>query len=185
MNQNRRDLCYRQGLVFFTYKLAMKVKKMGKSVGLAMVFVVFGTLLGCGGESLPKRVPVEGTVLYKQKPLAGATVSFKCDNAPRVASGITDDQGKFKLTMYEPNDGAIPGDHKITVIKLDTSNVVKGEMSASDPGEAYSKAMAQAATGPRGGAKDELPTIYGEFDKTPLKETVSATGPNVFTLQLK
>ncbi len=157
---------------------------MGRVTTLLVGFVLIGTV-GCGGEALPKRVPVEGTVLYKQKPVAGATVSFQSKDAPRSAAGITDDQGKFKLTMFEPNDGAVPGEHKITVIKLDTSNVVKGEMSASDPGEAYSKAMSQAASAPKGGAKDELPTIYGDMNTTPLKETVSESGPNVFTLQLK
>ncbi len=87
--------------------------------------------------------------------------------------------------MYKPNDGAMPGEHKITVAKLDTSKVVQGEMSAADPGEAYSKAMMQAASQPKGGAKDELPQIYGDFNTTPLKETVSEKGPNIFTLQLK
>lgn len=157
---------------------------MGRVLSLLAGFTLIGTI-GCGGEGLPTRVPVEGTVLYKQKPLAGATVSFQSKEAPRSASGITDAQGKFTLTMYEPNDGAMAGEHKITVIKLDTSNVVKGEMSASDPGEAYSKAMMQAASAPKGGVKDELPTIYGDMNTTPLKETVSAKGPNTFTLQLK
>ena len=157
---------------------------MGRATFLLMGSILFGTA-GCGGESLPNRVPVEGTVLYKQKPLAGATVSFQAKDAPRLASGITDDNGKFILTMFNPNDGAMPGEHKITVVKLDTSNVVKGEMSAGDPGEAYAKAMTQAASTPRGGVKDELPSIYGDMNTTPLKETVSATGPNTFTLQLK
>jgi hypothetical protein len=148
------------------------------------LILCLGSFIGCG-ESLPPRVPVEGSVLYKQKPLAGATVTFKCEGAPRVASGITDDQGKFKLTMYTPNDGAMVGEHKITVIKLDTSKLVQGNMSAEDPGDAYSKAMAQASSGPTGGLKAELPQIYGDFTTTPLKETVSSTGPNIFTLQLK
>lgn len=142
--------------------------------------------LGCGGAGLPDRVPVEGTVLYRQKPLEGATVVFHCEGAPRVSSGITDKEGKFKLTMYEPNDGAVVGNHKITVVKLDTSKQMKTEnMSAEDPGEAYTRAMTMATRDPKMGAKDELPPAYATPETTPLKEEVTAAGPNIFTLQLK
>lgn len=135
---------------------------------------------------MPKRVPVEGSVLFKQKPLEGATVVFHGEGAPRVSSGITDKDGKFKLTMYDPSDGAIIGKHKITVIKLDTSKVVnQGPMDASDPGEAYTKAMTLAAKDPNMGAKDELPAAYSKPETTPLQETVTEKGPNIFTLQLK
>ena len=150
-------------------------------MGLGLAVVV-----GCGDGGLPKRVPVEGSVLYKGKALEGATVVFQADGAPRVASGITDAAGKFKLTTYEPNDGAVVGTHKITVTKLDTKNQpAQGNASAENPDEAYAKAMAMASRDPKMGAKDELPTIYGDMAKTPLKETVTEAGPNIFTLQLK
>ena len=79
-------------------------------------------LFGCGGESLPKRVPVSGSVTYKGKAVEGATVGFLCEGAPRMASGITDKDGKFTLTTYEPNDGAIPGKHTVTVTKMDKTS---------------------------------------------------------------
>ncbi len=150
------------------------------------IFIVgLACCLGCGDSSLPVRVPVEGTVLYKQKAVEGATVVFHGEGAPRVSSGVTDKDGKFKLTMYYPNDGAVVGNHKITVVKLDTSKVVQGEMNAADPGEAYTRAMTMATKDPKMGAKDELPAVYGKSETTPLKETVTEKGPNIFTLQLK
>ena len=153
---------------------------------IATLFVLgLACCLGCGDGGLPKRVPVEGSVLYKQKPVEGATVVFHGEGAARVASGITDKEGKFQLTMYNPNDGAIVGNHKITVIKMDTSKVIQGEMNAEDPGEAYTRAMTMAAKDPKMGAKDELPSIYGKTETTPLQEAVTEKGPNVFTLQLK
>ncbi len=152
-------------------------------LGIAVLGLAF--CVGCGDNSLPKRVPVEGTVLYKQQPVEGATVVFHGEGAPRVSSGITDKDGKFKLSMYDPNDGAIVGNHKITVIKLDTSKVIKGDMNAGDPGDAYTRAMTMAAKDPKMGAKDELPVVYSKPETTTLQETVTAKGPNVFTLQLK
>lgn len=156
---------------------------MKLQIGLLVLGLAF--CVGCGDSSLPKRVPVEGTVLYKQKPVEGATVAFHGEGAPRVASGITDKDGKFKLSMYDPNDGAIIGNHKITVTKLDTSNVIKGDMNAGDPGDAYTRAMTMAAKDPKMGAKDELPAAYSKSETTTLQETVTEKGPNVFTLQLK
>lgn len=153
-------------------------------LGLALLGMM--AMVGCGDGGLPKRVPVEGTVLYKGKPVEGATVVFQAPESPRNASGITDAEGKFKLTTYQPNDGAIVGSHKITVAKLDTSKVpTQGNISAEDPGEAYSKAMMMASRDPKMGAKDELPAIYGDMAQTPLTEQVTEAGPNIFTLQLK
>lgn len=156
---------------------------MKTTAGLFVLCIAF--CVGCGGSDMPKRVPVEGTVLFKDKPVEGATVAFHGEGAPRVSSGITDKDGKFKLTMYEPGDGAIVGKHKVTVVKLDTSKVEKESMSAEDPGAAYTRAMTQAAKDPKMGAKDELPATYGKNETTPLEETVTQAGPNVFTLQLK
>jgi hypothetical protein len=148
-------------------------------------------LFGCGGESLPKRVPVSGSVTYKGKAVEGATVGFLCEGAPRMASGITDKDGKFTLTTYEPNDGAIPGKHTVTVTKMDkTSDLMEAQdrNANADPeaaGDAYGKAMARAAKDPKQGAKDVLPAVYSSPTTSPLRETVNETGPNVIPIQIQ
>ena len=129
---------------------------------LSSLLLVIGslTVMGCGGDGLPKRVPVSGTVTHQGKPVIGATVSFHGQGAPRVASGVTDDSGKFTLTTYNPNDGAIPGSHTVTVVKLDKSSA-QGADAASDgnanadpeaAGAAYGRSMAAAAKDPKQGA---------------------------------
>ncbi len=151
------------------------------------------SFLGCGGDGLPKRVPVTGTVTHNGKAVEAATVSFHGEGAPRVASGVTDSSGKFTLTTYTANDGAIPGNHTVTVVKLD-KGAVQGADAAQDGnanadpeagGAAYAKAMALAAKDAKQGAKDMLPPIYADPTRSPLKQTVSESGANNFTIELK
>ncbi|MCH8830716.1 MAG: carboxypeptidase regulatory-like domain-containing protein, partial [Planctomycetes bacterium] len=63
--------------------------------------LAFGLILvsGCSSdEDRPDTIPVSGTVMYKGKPVEGATVTFRNPEASRPASGVTDSKGKFQLT---------------------------------------------------------------------------------------
>jgi hypothetical protein len=87
--------------------------------------VLLGSILsGCGGNAERYDVvPVSGIVTCQGKPVANAVVNFtpmaqegRAEGRPgRVALGITDDQGRFKLTTYVNDDGAIVGKHTVTV----------------------------------------------------------------------
>lgn len=118
------------------------------------------SFLGCG-EGLPSRYPVEGQVTYRGKPLAEATVLFHPlgEAAPGLAQpmAITDEQGKFRLTTAQPNDGAVPGEYAITVTQ--PALVMVGEE--------------ETRNGP-----NTLPALYAKPDTTPLRYTVVA-GTNV------
>ncbi|QDU76737.1 hypothetical protein Pan97_37940 [Bremerella volcania] len=83
------------------------------------------SILGCGGPSNPV-APVNGIVTLNGKPVAdmvvtftpipGKTESVGGDNEPgKSATGNTDSEGKFILSTYERNDGALVGEHKVTV----------------------------------------------------------------------
>lgn len=81
-------------------------------------------LNGCSGNSEQyETVPVSGVVTCEGKPIANATVNFTpmADQGRaegrrgRVALGMTDKDGRFKLTTYENDDGAIVGKHTVTV----------------------------------------------------------------------
>lgn len=92
--------------------------KTWKSSRLVPMVALFGVTLwtaGCGPK-LPKTVPVSGTVTYNGKPLEKATVSFAPqDPAIRPADGKTDASGNFKISTFNPADGVMPGQYKITV----------------------------------------------------------------------
>jgi hypothetical protein len=167
------------------------MRKMNRMSFCGIAALLGITVFGCGGESLPKRVPVSGSVTYKGKAVEGATVGFLGEGAPRIASGVTDKDGKFTLTTYEPNDGAIPGKHTVTVTKTEQGSDLMettDRNANADPeaaGDAYAKSMARAAKDPKQGAKDLLPAVYSSPNTSPLRETVNETGPNEISIQLK
>ena len=93
--------------------------------------VALGAVLaaGCGG---PPMAPVSGEVTSNGKPVANAAVTFSpvavtegALNAPgKPSTGYTDADGKFVLSAYKPYDGALIGQHRVTV-SLDESNPAK------------------------------------------------------------
>jgi hypothetical protein len=88
-----------------------------------LLVVLFSLTLGCGGANEYATVPVSGTVTCNGKPLANGTINFtpmadqgrSAGNRGRVALGSTDKDGKFKLTTYQNDDGAIVGKHTVTI----------------------------------------------------------------------
>jgi hypothetical protein len=108
--------------VMFLRKLAMMPRG-------PWVCVCVATLLlapGCGKSDRPVMGSVEGVVTYAGQPLAGATVSFIPETAgDRAAGGTTDDSGRYRLTTFDPNDGAIVGKYRVTVTKREEAAAVK------------------------------------------------------------
>jgi hypothetical protein len=81
---------------------------------VAYLFVLLcASAIGCG-DGRPMRVPISGQVLIDGKPLAYGFVEFIPDNA-RASMGKLDKQGKFSLTCFELNDGAVVGTNRIAV----------------------------------------------------------------------
>jgi hypothetical protein len=78
---------------------------------------------GCSDAQQYQTVPVSGVITCKGVPVANAMVNFtplqqedRAQGQPgRVALGMTDKEGRFTLTTYENNDGAIVGRHTVTV----------------------------------------------------------------------
>ncbi|MFN0053181.1 MAG: hypothetical protein ACKV0T_13440 [Planctomycetales bacterium] len=128
--------------------------------------------------------------MYKGDPVKNAIVQFICEGAPRNAKGVTDDAGKFKLSMYGANDGAVPGEHKILVFKETASAAPKPVDTSVLDNPAKMAGMSQENKDKKdAGAELEkleslLPTKYAHADTTPLKETVTEAGPNDFLLTL-
>jgi hypothetical protein len=100
--------------------------------------------------------------------------------------GRTDANGKFTLSTINSNDGAVPGEHVITVSKPKPTTLgADTSMSAENPNDAYGAAMAAAAEGRTEAlATQEVPTKYASRDRTDLKRTVVEDGTNDFLLEL-
>lgn len=141
-----------------------------------------GILSGCGGTDRPEVVPVSGTVTFNDEPVAGATVRFLADGAPRPATGVTAEDGTFQLTTYEPNDGAVPGTHRVTVTK--SPEQAEPPAAVTDlESDAYTDAMQQAQKTPRGNGG--LPGRYADPGRTDLSIEIRPGEPNKVELELK
>jgi hypothetical protein len=125
--------------------------------------------------------------------LAGATVTFLPVNEKegRAAGGRTQADGSFRLTTFKIDDGALPGQYRVTVVMPDDdpANVSGGNPMAMDDKAKrafFSKASPQ---GKREAAKHKIkktspiPAVYGDPLKTPLKETVPPDRPVKIELQ--
>ena len=134
--------------------------------------------IGCG-PSRPAMVPVSGKVLYKGQPLEGATVAFIPVGSGRPSTGTTDSEGKFTLQAFEEGDGAVIGNHAVTVSKFDKPTVKP--LKNDETGITFrSKAEEIAYYNP----PSLLPDRYGNEVQSPLRATVTADGPNDFTFEL-
>jgi len=104
--------------------------------------------MSCSGSSedkwtaqRPDTFPAAGIVTFDGKPLPEATVVFQSTGGePQAAVGRTDENGEFQLRTFTDGDGAIAGEHKVTVVcsrtegppdgaNLDEANVVIQEVS--------------------------------------------------------
>jgi hypothetical protein len=146
-------------------------------------------LSGCSSRSgRPPTVPVHGNVTYKGKPVANASVAFLAPGAPAPAAGTTDAAGKFRLSTFKPNDGAVVGTHLVTVRKLPEVPAMP-ITSASPSGEIDAKAIeqsmqqtAQAITKSKK-AGSKLPEKYADRKTTDLRFEV-VDGENFFEIEL-
>jgi len=75
---------------------------------------------GCGNSGTAQTARVDGTVTLDGAPLPNAKVGFNpapgSKTAGRLAMGTADGSGKFSLSSFNKNDGAMPGSYIVTVI---------------------------------------------------------------------
>ncbi len=79
-------------------------------------------LSGCGDAPGPETAYVSGTVTMNGSPVTAGRVMFfptasDGKNTGKAASGQLDSSGEFELTTYSDGDGAVIGEHKVTVLK--------------------------------------------------------------------
>lgn len=129
---------------------------------------------GCGGPPKPAVEKAAGTVTYKGAPVKGATVTF-IYNDGTASTGVTDDQGKFKM-MTDSVEGARIGKAKVTITK---SATVSGLPAAPKPEDMMKMAASQGKDmKDAANAKSEIPAKYGDQTLTPLSAEVTAGSPN-------
>src|SRR5207244_3326530 len=87
---------------------------------LGLVFLGAWALAGCGGST--KVVEAEGVVTQNGKPLENVQVEFLPDPNQGTtglrSTGVTDAQGRFKLTYQDNRSGVVPGKHRVLITDL-------------------------------------------------------------------
>jgi len=80
---------------------------------LVLVLGFLGGTIGCG-DGRPARLPVSGTVTIDGVPLTRGSIKFvPAQGRPSFAEIRPD--GRFTLTCYGGEDGALPGKHRVQV----------------------------------------------------------------------
>ena len=93
----------------------LRVERGTAALWAVVITAALGTLIGCGRNGdTPETGGVSGTVTYQGSPVEGALVTLHPEQGP-PATGRTDAQGRFTLTTFRAEDGAVPGTHKATV----------------------------------------------------------------------
>lgn len=77
-------------------------------VGLSIV------VPGCGKKG-PVLVPVTGLVTLDGEPLPSAVVAFEQSDGLNMATGVTNDQGRYELETHKVGKGARPGMHRVQI----------------------------------------------------------------------
>lgn len=123
---------------------------------IPLVVISAGTF-GCGGSDAPPTHQVNGVVLYNDEPMPNVAVTFYPEDG-RSAVGKTDSEGRFQLTTFVANDGAVAGEHKVAVV------AAPGEAAGKETGELKADDYAPQATG-----KSPIPKKYFTRETTTLK----------------
>lgn len=168
---------------------------------LALLSLSLAFAVGCGGSTNPPTEPVTGTVTLDGKAVEGAYVTFVADDsANQSAVGVTSAEGKFALTTFDADDGAMAGSYSIMITKFDTPDggaspygdaggdpVISDDMSEAEADAARDDAYGASAedmqksqkAGAKHRPKNELPAWYAATSTSGFKATVPAGGTDV------
>jgi hypothetical protein len=120
---------------------------------------------------------VSGKVTHNGKPVTGGSVVFTPvggtqSSAARIATGQIESDGSYTLTTFDTGDGAVLGQHTVTVESRPTGEEFKKLNLKPDGRIAYKL------------PKATIPDKYLKTDRSPLKHTVEA-GNNTIDIDLK
>lgn len=112
-------------------------------------------------------------------PVERACVSFYPASGDRASQGLTDADGHYELSYTRSTDGAVIGEHKVTI-----STKVESEVEYSDSDYTDGGTGETAATVVVKARKEMLPKKYRDLKVTELSATVES-GSNEINFDLK
>lgn len=138
---------------------------------LGLVFII-----GCGGAPAgPTLVSATGTVLFKGKPISGATVSMTGEKG-QLSTGFTDSEGKFRMTTGG-RPGVPVGKAKVGITKAVAAAGGK-DVKTYTPEDMLNMQKAGGGVATELVAKSEIPEKYANPDQSGLEAVVDKDGKN-------
>jgi hypothetical protein len=153
------------------------MRRMPPRFTLVVTMGLFG-LWGCGvNADRPKMAKVSGKVTYKGKALDKGEIIFtpeknKGGPSGHVATGKIESDGSFTLTTFDTDDGAVLGQHVVTV-NVPTQDIKELNKPRADGSIPYIL------------PKPGIPEKYIRVDSSPLRYTVDDKPTNAFEIELK
>jgi hypothetical protein len=119
---------------------------------------------GCMDDGRLPTYPVTGKVAFSDgKPLPGGWIIFESPGKGLAARGIIETDGTYRLSTYEPDDGAIAGRHLVSIIPA--------------PAEGYDP--------DQGTAPPAIDPKYMHMDRSGLEFEVAEEGDNNFAITVE
>jgi hypothetical protein len=136
--------------------------------------VVFCTVFPGCGSSRPETAPVSGRVTYRGRPVPCGRIAFQPEKG-RLAMGAIDPEGQYTLMTFKSGDGALLGQHRVTIEATRQSGDAPTPKSRKE----------EFRMGPVSPPATErlVPEKYSHLSTTPLKATVKR-GSNTLNFDL-
>lgn len=109
-----------QGAAINLFALSKSRGKARRNASRLLLCIGIGLLgiVGCG-SGREKTYPVEGIVVFKDgSHVKVGTVETKSLRTGVQARGTIDQDGRFTLSTFENNDGAVAGDHQVVIVQF-------------------------------------------------------------------
>jgi len=146
-----------------------------------VIAVLICIVSGACGPAGPEMGRVNGVVTLDGTPVPEGTVQFWPKDGRPARGSITED-GSFVMTTFDSNDGALVGEHRVTIKA--TRSIQSGPKIKSTAAE-ISHFSQKGAKRIRATKVDWLvPEKYSDVDTTPLTATVE-NGSNEIDFQIE
>ena len=151
--------------------------RLRAAVRFGFMLLIAASIPACGGNAdLPKLGKVRGKVTYKGKPVESGHIVFtpaegKGGETGQSATGEIGSDGSYEMTTFNTGDGAILGQHIVTVELREKADPNLGKPKADGTID-YKLPKSQG------------PKQYAKVDTSPLRITVKE-GSQDFPIELK
>ncbi len=139
----------------------MRIRQISAVSATILSFACLAILsIGCGPDG-PELYEVSGTATHNGKPLADLEIRFFPVDGSRPSTGKLDENGKFTLTFSKNRQGAVGGEHVVSV-----------EFQTTDPDLMMARDEGRLDLSQTGDLQPVLEK-YGNSETSPYRVTIS------------